>query len=115
LDFCKKANRQGRLVSIDDDVGADEYQARSSPNDITGHPELAYLSKERSSELERQLDSMPVIYKKVIYSSAVDEMSCSEIAELEGVPVKTISSRLYRGRKLLHSLQEHTTKGGKKQ
>lgn len=115
MDFCRKASRQGHLISIDDDVGANEFQTRSSPDDATGHPELAYLSKEHSSELEKQLDSIPVIYRKVIYSSAVDEMSCSEIAEQEGVPVKTIASRLYRGRKLLRSLQEHKTKGGKKQ
>ncbi|MBI4733270.1 MAG: sigma-70 family RNA polymerase sigma factor, partial [Rubrobacteridae bacterium] len=114
LDYCRKLSRHAPLVSIENDTEANDSGARCSSADLTGHPELAYLDKERSDELKKRIDDLPDIYKKVLYQSAVDEMSCSEIAKTEGVPVKTIVSRLYRGRKLFHSQPTNDAKGGKK-
>ena len=47
------------------------------------------------------LDSVPEDFREVVLLSDVQEFSYREIAEMTGVPVGTVMSRLSRGRKLL--------------
>lgn len=51
--------------------------------------------------LLRELDQLPVEYKLAVHLCDVEEFSYEEAAEALEVPVGTIRSRLFRGRRLL--------------
>ena len=64
-------------------------------------PEDILLEKEKSKEISEMCKSVPPIYKDVIIKFHLEGKSYEEIAEEENVAVKTIASRLYRGRNML--------------
>lgn len=66
-----------------------------------GNPEMLLVEKENKEALNRALHSIPDIYRVVIEKFYFQEMSYEEIAKEEDVTVKTIASRLYRGKNLL--------------
>ena len=64
-------------------------------------PEEIFLEKEKTEEIKKMCSSIPPIYEDVIRKFYLEGKSYEEIAGEEGVTVKTIASRLYRGRKIL--------------
>lgn len=64
-------------------------------------PEQLLIKKEDSEELAKVLNGIPDIYREVLEKFYYKEMSYEEIAKEEDVAVKTIASRLYRGKNLL--------------
>ena len=78
-----------------------------------------YLTPEPSAEeemlnieatnLENLCRGLPEKYRSVVYQYYVLEKSCSEIAMVQGVAVRTVESRLYRSRKLI---KEKLREGG---
>jgi RNA polymerase sigma factor (sigma-70 family) len=70
-------------------------------------PEAVFLEKEKKATLREKVMGLPGIYRRVIYQHYFNQQSYKEIALREGVSVKTIESRLYRGKALLR-----TTAGG---
>src|SRR5436309_1937647 len=49
----------------------------------------------------REVDGLPIDFRLVVILADLQEFSYKEIAEVLDVPVGTVMSRLYRGRKLL--------------
>lgn len=64
-------------------------------------PEDILIEKERLEKVHRLCKSIPPIYEDVIIKFYFEGKSYEEIAEEENTSVKTIASRLYRGRNLL--------------
>ena len=52
-------------------------------------------------EVLRALRSLPHQFEEVVLLSDIEDMTYKEIAELLGVPIGTVMSRLHRGRKLM--------------
>lgn len=78
-----------------------EVLVDSSESDSVETPEQLLIKKEDSEELVDILNSIPDIYKEVLEKFYFEEMTYEEIAKEENVAVKTIASRLYRGKNLL--------------
>ncbi len=51
--------------------------------------------------MDRALQRLPQNFREVIVLKEMDELSYKEIAEIVGVPIGTVMSRLARARKLL--------------
>lgn len=64
-------------------------------------PESWIIEKENKEDINKVLNLLPQIYIDVIRKFYFEEKSYDEIAKEEGVTIKTIESRLYRGRKIL--------------
>jgi RNA polymerase sigma factor (sigma-70 family) len=71
------------------------------------NPEAVFLEKEKKATLREKVRELPGIYRRVICEHYFNQQSYKEIALREGVSVKTIESRIYRGKALLR-----TTAGG---
>jgi len=54
--------------------------------------------------LDRALDELPTELRSILILWAVDELSYNEIAEVVGIPIGTVMSRLHRARQRLTSL-----------
>ncbi|NLY86283.1 MAG: sigma-70 family RNA polymerase sigma factor [Tissierellia bacterium] len=67
----------------------------------TNTPEELLIKKEREREITKLCKSIPPIYEETIVKFYLHGKSYEEIAREEGVTVKTIASRLYRGKNML--------------
>lgn len=67
----------------------------------TATPEEIFIEKEKKELITKMCKSVAPIYEDVIIKFYLQGKSYEEIAEEEGVSVKTIASRLYRGRNML--------------
>lgn len=76
------------------------------------NPEMLVLQSVNNQLLKEALEELPVEYREVIVLRELEELSYKEIAELAGVPIGTVMSRLARARK---RLQERLSNGSSRE
>ena len=54
------------------------------------------------AELQAALDELPDTFRQAVWLRDVEEFTYAEIAEMLGVPIGTVMSRISRGRRLLY-------------
>ena len=64
-------------------------------------PESELLDKVLDQDVQRGLDELPHDYRMVVLLADLEDFSYKEIADILEIPVGTVMSRLYRGRRLL--------------
>ncbi|WP_028550040.1 RNA polymerase sigma factor [Paenibacillus sp. UNC451MF] len=64
-------------------------------------PEAAALQKEEQQTILKMLSELPDKYRLILYLYHYKQLSYQEIAEATQLPLKTIETRLYRGKSLL--------------
>lgn len=84
-------------VEVDSDVV--ESLPLETPDD---DPERRLLRSTLDGDLQEALDALPEAYREAVWLRDVEECSYQEIADILGVPVGTVMSRIARGRKLLY-------------
>jgi RNA polymerase sigma-70 factor (ECF subfamily) len=84
------------------DVDSDVVDRAASPAPAADSPEAQLLRQTMSAELKRALDELPEAYRHAVWLRDVEEFSYAEIAEILGIPVGTVMSRLSRGRGWLY-------------
>ena len=67
-------------------------------------PESLALARASREALQSALEALPVHYREVVLLCEVEEMKYSEIADVLGLPIGTVMSRLSRGRRALRRL-----------
>jgi RNA polymerase sigma-70 factor (ECF subfamily) len=67
-------------------------------------PEKLLTRATLDGELQAALDSLPEAFRQAVWLRDVEEFTYAEIAEIVGVPIGTVMSRISRGRKMLHDL-----------
>lgn len=78
-----------------------------------GDPEREFLDRVFREDLERALDGLPECHRVVVTLADIRGLRYQEIADLIGVPIGTVRSRLARGRSLLQrALWEHALDAG---
>ncbi len=78
------------------DDGSDALEAAPAE---TASPEEAAVAAERRARLIAILDSMELEARGLFVMFELDEVPCDEIAEVLGVPIGTVYSRLHAARK----------------
>jgi RNA polymerase sigma-70 factor (ECF subfamily) len=64
-------------------------------------PERILLRETLDADLQAALEGLPAAFREAVWLRDVEEFSYAEIAEMIGVPVGTVMSRISRGRRLL--------------
>ncbi len=64
-------------------------------------PEETALLKEDADEIRRALAQLPTQFREVIVLREMNQLNYRDIAEISGVPIGTVMSRLSRARQLL--------------
>jgi RNA polymerase sigma-70 factor (ECF subfamily) len=99
---CYSWLRQRHAQLVDTDAEADAAQV---PDDPAAGPEAQVIRRADGVLLRRALDELPVEYREAIVLRELEGMSYKEIAEVAGIPLGTVMSRLARGRRQLqHAL-----------
>ena len=96
--------RRGRQ-EISADCGADDEAADRSPlwQETPLSPEAALLRHQDDATIRRLIAALPPAFREAIVLREVNELSYQEIADVAGVPVGTVMSRLARARAMLRS------------
>jgi RNA polymerase sigma-70 factor, ECF subfamily len=69
----------------------------------TKNPEEEFLETVLDEDVQAALDKLPPDYRMVVLLADLEGFSYKEIADILEVPVGTVMSRLYRGRRLLEA------------
>ncbi len=99
----RKRKRQGTEVELDDTPELYLYcqTAVQGLHAQTEDPASLLMSRMATEQVTAAIDSLPEEYRIVATLYFVQDFAYQEIAEVVGVPVGTIRSRLHRGRRLL--------------
>lgn len=73
----------------------------SRNNELGEGPEAQLLSKFLHEDIMAAIDRLPEEFRLVVVLNAVEGFAYQEIADMLKIPIGTVRSRLYRGRKLL--------------
>jgi RNA polymerase sigma-70 factor (ECF subfamily) len=97
------AHRNNRRDSGRDPVHVDSERVEvAAAIDPAAGPEQQLLRDALDTDLQAALDSLPEAFREAVWSRDVDEFSYAEIAEMLGIPVGTVMSRISRGRRMLY-------------
>ncbi len=64
-------------------------------------PERHFLDQLVSDDVVKAIDALPIDFRMVVILADLQEFSYKEIADILAIPVGTVMSRLFRGRRLL--------------
>jgi len=97
----RKAERQGEQIDLEDleDVWIYAKMWGVVGSNPGYDPAERVLSKLGEDAIRAAIDSLPAEFRVVVTLVDVEECSYEEVAEAMEIPVGTVKSRLYRGRK----------------
>jgi RNA polymerase sigma factor (sigma-70 family) len=99
-----RKNRSAALLLVDDLEAVERAQADSGANPGNGSttsPEAALIAKTEAARLERAIADLPVPFRETLVLRDVQGLNYRDIAEVTGVPIGTVMSRLARARSRL--------------
>jgi len=85
---------------------ADDGEAEATPpiwQEPQASPEAALLRQQDGDTIRRLVAALPQPFREAIVMREINDLSYHEIAEVAGVPVGTVMSRLARARSMLRS------------
>ncbi len=89
--------RQRRTVSLDQLMEADDDAPALQFATGEATPLQMTLAHEHSEHVLHSLAQVPVVFREVLVLRFQEDMKLEEIAEIVGIPLSTVKSRLYRG------------------
>ena len=95
----RKAESLHSMISPSDG----EIQELPIPSNDLG-PDQTLIQSETRAQVYWALDQLPEVYRMAIVLCDLEDMSYSEIAELQHTTIGTVRSRIHRGRKLLREI-----------
>lgn len=108
IDRYRKNQRGPRAVEFEDDGATGMYdqvepaEPSAQPIDqLVDRPLKEFLSKFMVDEVKNAVDDLPDIFREAIVLRDIQGFSYQEIADDLEIPIGTVMSRLYRGRRLL--------------
>ena len=72
-------------------------------NEMAETPEKAVLRRHDADTIRKLITALPLPFREVIILREIDDLSYREIADIVGVPVGTVMSRLARARAMLRT------------
>ena len=97
----RKEQKRPAQADFADVEGVFEDQVDERFRDSIPNPEDAYFDGRLDGDVREALASLPRDYRMVVLLADLEDFSYKEVAEILEVPVGTVMSRLYRGRRLL--------------
>ena len=93
--------RAGQEVEFDEE--RDCAAEASLPSSAGNSPEEAVMRKLEKARIDAAIDALPPVFREVIVLRELEELSYAEIAQVAGIPVGTVMSRLARARAMLRA------------
>ena len=108
----RRVSKERSIIDDERDSVQDRLVSRDSATQAE-NPEGAYFDRLLSDDVLRALDSVPIDFRMTVILADLQDFSYKEIAEILDIPVGTVMSRLFRGRRLLQGqLAEYAAASG---
>ena len=95
---CRTSYRQSRSHEITPEWNIDSEPAAAAWSD----PEAALIKSANSQLIRQAMEELPFEYREILILRELEELSYKEVAEIVGIPLGTVMSRLSRARKELY-------------
>lgn len=92
INHCMDEFRKKRYSTVQVEIDESKVVNRE-------HPEVVFLKKEKSRQLERLITTLPEDERLTILLRYVNEMSYEEIGEVMDMPLSTVRNKLHRAKK----------------
>jgi RNA polymerase sigma-70 factor (ECF subfamily) len=105
--FINGYRRQVKERSLGDESERQSVEAQFFSADTTDqaqNPEDYLLQRVMSEDVLTAIDTLPIDFRMVVILADLQEFSYKEIADILDVPVGTVMSRLFRGRRQLEKV-----------
>ena len=103
--FCRTAQAGAlgtmALVTHESSLGEDAAARLGEHPDPGPTPEDEVLRKDDAERVRSAIEAIPEPFREAIVLRELEDLSYAEIAEVTGVPIGTVMSRLARGRAML--------------
>jgi RNA polymerase sigma-70 factor (ECF subfamily) len=99
-EFARRGKREIAVDYSEDESAAEQLPMWQEPQ---RSPETALLREQDGATIRRLVAQLPQPFREAIVLREVNELSYKQIAEVAGVPVGTVMSRLARARSMLRS------------
>lgn len=106
IDSYRRAARAPEIVD-QEDVGDFYLYAKAQESEEyrrAGDPEEILLSQIMDADVKAALEQVPEPFRAAVILADLEEFSYREIADILDIPIGTVMSRLYRGRRHLQRL-----------
>jgi len=110
----ERENRRKESLESELDVAVEAIAAANVLEEIRlQDPERLFFDSFIDAEVNSAVNNLPLEFRDTVILSDIEGMSYNEIAQILNVPVGTVKSRLYRGRRLLaNALRDYATEMG---
>ncbi len=109
----RRSNKERTLVDGPEQEAVQGQLISRDTSDAAADPERWYFDRVLSEDVLKAVDALPLDFRMVVILADLQEFSYREIAEVLDVPVGTVMSRLFRGRRLLQkALTGHALESG---
>jgi RNA polymerase sigma-70 factor (ECF subfamily) len=109
----RRSVKERSLVDGPEQAAVTAQVVSRQASDQAADPERWYFDRLLSDDVLRAVDALPFDFRMVVILADLQEFSYREIADILDVPVGTVMSRLYRGRRLLQkSLAQYALDSG---
>ncbi len=107
----RKDSRQPQTIGWEADDGPDNPPRKWHRADDGSRPEAIVVSQQLDEPVQQALAQVPKEFRTAVVLCDMFELSYREVAEALEVPLGTVRSRIYRGRRILAKhLQEYAEK-----
>ena len=105
LDSRRRDNPIRKAESLNSMISPSDGEVQELPiSDGGPSPDEEILHQEFRTHLYSALDELPEVYRTAIVMCDLEEMSYSEIADVQKTTIGTVRSRIHRGRRLLREI-----------
>ena len=101
--FLNRVRREGREVPEGDATLLTAAADSATAPEPTGNPEEEFFQTVVHGDVDRALQTLPLVFREAVVLADLEGLSYKEVAEVLGCPVGTVMSRLSRGRHLLRN------------
>ncbi len=111
--FLRSRERGQREVAVDDDQSALADAAQAQEAWVRGGLDSILDRTDLGPSITAALAELPESFRAVVVLVDIEDQPYEAAAEVLGIPIGTVRSRLFRGRKLMqHSLAQHARDAG---
>jgi RNA polymerase sigma-70 factor (ECF subfamily) len=100
INIYRKKQREPQTVS-DEDIADWYLYSKMAESGVEPSAETEVIESLPDEDVQEALSSLPEQFRVAVLLADVEGFSYKEIAEITGVPIGTVMSRLHRGRKAL--------------
>jgi RNA polymerase sigma-70 factor (ECF subfamily) len=113
INAYRRRQRGPEFVALDDVTADQVAKTRSGEGASQAEPEEAALARLPDEEVEAALDELPEAFRLVVILADMQELGYRDVAQALDIPIGTVRSRLFRGRRLLRRrLREYAASRG---